>query len=218
MLQHPDLEKYLSSQITRYYNPESGGYNIEAIFQIPVINSVNAEVDRLRLATRSILTVQGESIRLDDNWILPKGSSAIVFAQDMGLNITEWTRARSQTAMRPLEEFWPERFLVPDGSASRREPKRRDGNIGSGRFSLEHLDSLLLPGGGANLHPEISFSNAIRAVTLAFFLNDFEVQLCDPEYMKHIVPPLQEAAFGANRPLDKVAVRIRKRRHGQKKS
>ncbi|KAF2686921.1 cytochrome P450 [Lentithecium fluviatile CBS 122367] len=217
VLRNPDLAKYLKSEIARYYNPESGTYNIDAITRIPIIESIDAEIGRLRMATRTIRTNEGDSLELDDSWAIPKGTSVIMFSHDLGLNTEQWAKARPQTVARPLEEFWAERFLVSDKTSSTRQSKRHRDCISTGTFSLEGLASLNIPfGGGPSSLPTRSLAKAVEAATLAVLLTEFEVQLCEPDYVDHIVPCIREVAYGTVKPLDKIAIRLRKRRPGEK--
>ena len=45
---------------------------------------------------------------------------------------------------------------------------------------------------------------------------EFELELCDPEATDEAMPPLGEMAYGAVKPVEKIAVRLRKRAPGEK--
>lgn len=217
VLRNPVLAKYLNIEITRYYNPESGTYNMEAITNLPIIESILTEIGRLRMATRTIRTNEGGNLRLDDSWTVPSGTSVIMFSHDLGLNIEQWTKARPHAVTRPLEEFWAERFLIPDKSTSMRHSKRRKDDIATGTFSLEGLVSLHIPfGGGQSSHSGRSLAKTCQAATLAVLLTEFDIQLCDLDDVEQVLPPVREVAYGTVKPLDKIAIRIRKRRPGEK--
>jgi hypothetical protein len=213
VLRNPALMRYLRFEIARYYNPESGTYNIKAITSLPIIESIHAEIGRLRMATRTIRTNEGDNFKLDDSWVIPSGTSVIIFSQDLGLNLEQWTQGRPQTVARPLEEFWAERFLVPDRSASIRTSKRRNDDIVTGTFSLEGLVPLNITFcGGQSSDPHSSFAKTCEAATLAVLLTEFDLQLCDPDEVGQLLPLVGEVIYGTAKPLDKVAIRIRKRK------
>lgn len=217
ILRKPALVRYLNSEIARYYNPQSGTYNIEAISKEPIIESILAEIGRLRTATHTIRTAHSGNLKLDNSWTIPQGTSAIVFSQDLGLNFAEWYKARQHTTTRPLETFWAERFLIPDQQPSMRRNKRRGVEIATGPFSLEGLESLHIPfGGGPSSHPVRSFAKMIQASTIAILLTEFEMQLCDLDDVEEDLPTVREVAYGTVKPLNKVQIRIRKRRPGER--
>jgi hypothetical protein len=217
VLRNPALVRHLNTEITRYYNPQSGTYNIEAITNLPIIESIHAEIGRLRMSTRTIRTNEGGIIKLDDSWSIPRATSVIMFSQDLGLNVAEWTKARPHTVTRPLEIFWAERFLLSDQQPPVRRNKRRGVEIATGEFSLQGLESLNIPfGGGPSSHPGRLFAKTIQASTLAILLTEFEVQLCDLEDVEQVLPSTREFAYGTVKPLDKIAIRIRKRKTGER--
>jgi hypothetical protein len=211
-LRAPNCARYLRSGIARYYNPQSGNYNIEALLKDPFVESLLAEVERLRIATRTIRTVRGGNLKLDNTWSIPDGISAITFSQDLGLNHAEWTKARPLTTARPLEQFWWERFLVPE-----HQPPRRGAKEKTSRCSLEGLESLLTAFGiEPDSKPVRSWAKTIQASTLAILMTEFEMQLCEPDYVEQVLPTVGEVAYGTVKPLDKIAIRIRRRRLGER--
>ena len=58
------------------------------------------------------------------------------------------------------------------------------------------------------------YADAIQAATLAVFLTEFELELSDPEVIDAAVPAAREVAYGQVKPLERIAVRIKKRRGG----
>jgi cytochrome P450 len=206
-LRNPELDKYIYSEIKGLFDPKSGKYDVGTLTSIPIIQSMHAEIGRLRMATGTIRECQVDGFELDEDWSIPKGVQVLIFSQDLALNTELWGKARPQTVERSLEEFWPERFLVPDKPANEKK-----GQIGTGRFSMEGIGSLHSTfGGGRHLCPGRYVAKAIQAATLAVLLCEYEVQLSDPESVEAAIPPLRESAIGQIKPLDKVRIRIRKR-------
>jgi hypothetical protein len=211
-LRAPDCARYLRTEISRYYNPQTGNYNIEAVLKEPFVESLLAEVERLRIATRTIRTVRGGNLKLDDTWTIPSGMSTITFSQDLGLNHAEWTKARPLTTARPLDQFWWERFLVPEN-----QPPRRGTKAQTSKCSLVGLQSLLIAFGvGPDSGSARSWTKTIQASTLAILMTEFEMQLCEPDHVEQLLPTVGEVAYGTVRPLDKIAIRIRRRRPGER--
>jgi hypothetical protein len=119
---------------------------------------------------------------------------------------------RPQIVARPLEDFWPERFLIPDKSTSTKRYRKDRDSVTTGTFSLDGIEALHAGLGGSNYtKPEQAFAAAVQSATLAVLLTEFEIELCDPEAVEEAMPPLREVAYGVVRPMEKIAVRVRKR-------
>jgi hypothetical protein len=109
-------------------------------------------------------------------------------------------------AKKPLEEYWPERYLEQSKS---RKPESSFAEALHGVVGFDMQDPYFDRGRSPLLGHE--YFPAAHAATMAIFLNDFELQLCDPELFDAVLPPARELAFGILKPLDKVEARIRKR-------
>ena len=137
--------------------------------------------------------------------------SVIIFSRDLSLNTDLWAAARPHTVSRPLEEFWAERFLVPDRPAANVK-KTTPERIGEGRFSTEGVGALNVTfGGGQQMCSGHYLARAIQAATLAVLLSEFDIQLSDPEDADRMLPPPRELIVGSAKPLGDVRIRIRKR-------
>ncbi|PSN66246.1 putative cytochrome-like protein P450 [Corynespora cassiicola Philippines] len=204
ILRDPFLCKYLNTEIAKNYNKKTGTYNINAIAALPILKSIHAEVSRLRTAAIIVRQNEGNDFQLDNKWTIPKGMSVVAFSQDLALDTEAWRKARPETVERPLEEFWPERFLVTD------KQTRRSNKIGTGRFSMDGLESVhIAPKAGNDFCPGDSFTEVVQAATLIVLFTEYEVELSEPDYLENILPPLREVAYGTVKPLDKVSMRIR---------
>jgi hypothetical protein len=195
-----------------HYSPSQGAtYNIQEIVGMPLMESLLAETIRLRTAAIEALNSQ-TSLTLDEHWTVPADTRIVAMSHDMALHTNAWANARARTVKRPLEIFWPERFLVEDHSSVGLDTKGHRCNIGEITFSMEGLEPLNITLGSGR--PPIlgrELTRAIHATTMAVLLNEFEIQLCDAELFDAVLPQMQEAAFGMLRPIDKIAIRIRKR-------
>jgi hypothetical protein len=146
---------------------------------------------------------------LDDHWVIPRDTSIIALSHDLALSAEAWAKARSRTVERPLEEFWPERYLLHKRAGSKSVLHSAQSGVSFSLVGLEPLNMGLGFGGQPILGSE--HARAIHAATLAVLLNEFEIQLCDAELFDAVLPPARELAFGMLKPLDKVDVRIKKR-------
>jgi hypothetical protein len=206
VLRNPELAKQMVDIVSKSRSKNTDVYGVAEIATLPLTKSLCHETSRLRMAQYMIYPSKAHNILLDREYILPKGSKPIVFSHDVALDSKSWKIARPRTVEKPLEEFWAGRFLIPDKSKKRGSPE-------SGEFSLEGLD-LLAPafGGHQNIGLGREYAQVIQTATLAVLLNEWEIQLCDPEATDAIMPTMREKAFGAVRPLEPITVRIRKRR------
>jgi len=211
-LRNPALTNYLSKEVGKHCLPASDSFDIAAITALPIIQSMHAEIGRLRMATGTVRTNEVHNFKLDEKWLIPKGMNIMIFSHDLALNTELWAKARPQTVERPLDEFWAERFLIPEKPASGAKSTTVPEKIGSGRFSMEDVEALHTTfGGGQHLCPGRYLARAVQAGTLAVLLCEYEIELSDPDDVELILPSVRELAYGTVKPLDKIRVRIRKR-------
>ncbi|KAF2710181.1 putative cytochrome-like protein P450 [Pleomassaria siparia CBS 279.74] len=213
-LRNPILTKHITKKLRKHYIPATSTIDMSSITALPLIQSMHAEIGRLRLATVTVRTNEVDDFKLGDQWVLPKGMSVILFSHDFALNRELWENARRRTTERPLEEFWAERFLVPAEPARDVKTTRKE-TIGEGKFSMEDLEFLHNTYGSASSgsypDPGRYLARAIQSATLAVLLCEFEIELSDPDDVEWAIPPIRELAYGTVKPLGKVRLRIRKR-------
>ena len=210
-LRKPPVYEHLVAEMSQYYSPQSGHYDISSLRKLPLVQSVQAETRRLRVATVVTHTNTIDGFQLDSHWALSRGSIATFFSRDFSLNEDLWSKARPRTVEKSLNDFWAQRFLVPDNTkASAPSEKQRKSKMDAGRFSLEGLEVWNSTVAENPLGRE--FADAIQTATVAVFLTQFELELCEPEAVDAAMPPLREVAYGTVKPLERVAVRIKKRR------
>lgn len=206
-LRSPALVKHLTREMGHHCDPVTGDYDLAALASIPVFSSLHTEVSRLRTATVVVRVNDADRFALDSDWSIPKGMEIRLFSHDLALNTHLWAQARPGTVEKPLQVFWPERFIVPSERA-----QERKGDIRTGTFSTESVGALLTAfGGGPHLCPGRLLVKTIQAGTLAVLLSEYEIQLSDPESTEGILPPVPGVAYGTIKPLQPVRMRIRKR-------
>ena len=219
ILRKPHLAEHLASIITEYRVPKLGAYDVNGIAALPLMKSLQEEISRLRVAQYIAYTNDTSDITLDQQSILPKGCTAISFSQDFALNAELWASARPRIVERPLEEFWAERFLLPENRNPKVPSKQRKSkdSIEIGQFSMKGLEQLAPAFGNEHaIGLGRGYTEAMQTATLAVLLSEFEFELCDPDAADAAMPQLREVAFGIVQPQEIVTVRIRKRKAGGK--
>jgi hypothetical protein len=217
ILRKPYLVERITAIVSERRSSEATAYDVNGVAASPLVQSLQAEVSRLRVAQYMTCANEFAEVSVSSQWKLPKACNTISFSHDIALDTKAWANARPRTVERPLGEFWPERFLIPDDNGPKARGQRKSGNgVESGRFDAQNLE-LLAPvfydrqsfGLGSD------YTKIMQAATLAVLMSEFEIQLCDPEATDAAMPALQESAFGQLRPRERIAVRIRKRRVGK---
>jgi hypothetical protein len=217
ILRKPYLAEQVTAIVSERKPTKAAAYHVNGIRSTPLIQSLQAEVSRLRVAQYMICTNSSAEVPVGSEWTLPKGGNAISFSHDVALNDKAWANAQSRNVEKPLNEFWAERFLAPnkDTSNAQGQRKSRD-SLHKARFDAQNLE-LLIPALSDNQAFGLAsdYVKAMQAATLAVLLSEFEIQLCDPDLIDAAMPDMRGSAFGQVRPKEKIAVRIRKRRTGK---
>jgi hypothetical protein len=181
---------------------------VDNITNLSLMRSLLAETLRLRTAAIQVHITQ-QSLVLDDHWTIPSNTPIVTFSHDLALNTEAWAKAQPRTVEKPLEEFWPERHFSYERAGPNPTSKSAKSGVSSKLGVLEPVNM----GPDFGNQPILGFEHAraTHAATLAVLLNEFEIQLCDAELFDAVLPPTREIAFGMLKPLENVAVRIRKR-------
>ncbi|KAH6625376.1 hypothetical protein C7974DRAFT_200478 [Boeremia exigua] len=207
-LRKSHLTRNMTNIVDKHLSPKTRKYDIPGLLQEPLAKSLQTEVQRLRTATCVVRTNETDGYPLDKQWSLGKGATVVIFSHDIALNKDLWKKLQPQALERPLEEFWAERFMVPD-----RKSKSKKGVVTTGDVDADNLGDLLTRLTVSNQYPGSRLVSSLRMATVALLFADFEIELCEPEYVDAILPLNGELAYGHVKPLDKIVVRIRKRKH-----
>lgn len=179
----------------------------------PMLQSMQSEVTRLRMATAVIRNVDSDDFLLGGQYAIPKGTTVLAFPSHAALQTEAWRKVRPQTIARPLEEFWAERFLVPDTRKVAAKDTEKDSSNGRGKtmkYSMEGLNALHFTfGGGQNMCPGRAWAKNIQIATLAVLFGEYELELVDAAGADSLIPALRKTSVGIIKPLGKIAVRIR---------
>ncbi|KAF2822260.1 putative cytochrome-like protein P450 [Ophiobolus disseminans] len=210
LLRTPQLAKDLATRIDRYRPSQGAAYNISAITDLPLIDSLLAETTRLRVAS-IVAHIPSQSLKIGDHWLVPRNTPILMFSHDLALDTKAWEKARPSSVEKPLEDYWAERFILPNRSGSKANQRGQRNDASASLFSMEDLEPLnITMGRSQSLLLGKYYVRTLHAATLAILLSEFELQLCDPDLFDAVVPPVRETAFGMVKPLEKVAIRIRK--------
>ncbi|KAF4636515.1 hypothetical protein G7Y89_g1582 [Cudoniella acicularis] len=209
------LQASLSRDIDKFYDPEAKSYDMAKLCAVPLLQSMHAEIGRLRMAIPTARSSETSDFRLDEDYVISKGTRIIVFSHSLAFNTVAWARARPQTIIKPLGEFWAERFLIPEknvtGNTTENQATKTSSFVPK-RFSMEGLGALHITfGGGHHLCPGRHLAKSIQIGTLAILLSEYEMELIDPVMAERMTPPAQPKAFGALMPGGNVPIRIRRR-------
>ncbi|KAI0454853.1 cytochrome P450 [Xylaria acuta] len=169
-------------------------FDIKTITSSPLLQSVYAEVLRMRVSL-----FHNRSPTHGDYSIGPykfKQGGLVCVSTDIASNHTRAWRDRTDGGRRPLNEFWAERFLVPD---------KKDGVM---KFSTDGLDGAWIPyGGGALMCPGRHLAKQEMMSGVAIFDAYFDMKVLKG------VPCMDDRFFGlgAQPPGEPVPVRIRRK-------
>jgi hypothetical protein len=210
-LRSPGLQQRVLTEINNHANQETQAYNFSQLSVRPLLQSLHAETTRMyssNLAVREVIT---DSYALDAKYSVPKGTQVFISHKYAGQFTQGWSSIRPQAVSKPLDTFWPERYLVSSNNnnnsnnASDRDGKRE-------KFSDAGLSgSWTSFGGGEHKCPGRHFARNIGIVTLAVFMGVFEIEVSDLEGARALDPGNRQKAFGTMRPKERIGARIRRR-------
>jgi cytochrome P450 len=187
-----------------------GTYDFMHLTTSPILQSLHAETTRYYSSTVTVRVVTSPtSFALDDKYSIEKDTLLFIYNKFTGLFAPGWAAAGRQLTLKTLDEFWPERFLVPSASGKNHDHGNASPDVKSERvrFNDSNLSgSWTSFGGGEHLCPGRHFARNIGIVTLAVLLGEFECELVG-EQVEGL--GVREMAFGKMVPGGNVRARIR---------
>lgn len=188
----------------------------------PLLQSIYAETLRLRTSILVTRMPEHDDFQLGD-WIFPKHDIVAVSSQVAHRDKEVWSSG-SATDTHPLEEFWPERFLIyPNipGSGPLRNAKAqrvavsKPGLQGSTeekpKFSVDGLAGAWIPyGGGQTLCPGRHYAKQEMLLTFAIWATVFDIEIMN-EVGKQTDADMRYFGLGVLPPKGKTPFRIRRR-------
>ncbi|KAF2821001.1 cytochrome P450, partial [Ophiobolus disseminans] len=211
-LKDPKLqERLISEAIT--CRKEDGSFDVTALATKPLLQSTYAEVLRLRVAITMIRNNEYASTNLGP-YTVPKQTPMAMFSRMAALNRDGWA-IRPKTLDRPLEDFWPERFLVhPEETESASDTNALPPPLTTeaSEFSLDGLAGCWIPfGGGQRMCPGRHFAKHEILGTFSVLLNKFEIEVMSTTEARDLQPDLNWVPYGGLPPAGKLRVRMRRR-------
>ncbi|OTA63679.1 cytochrome P450 [Hypoxylon sp. EC38] len=195
-LRDRDLRDRMTAEVASC--TESGKLDITKLSTQPLLQSVYAEVLRLRIAIGMTRVSETEGFDLD-GYHIQKGEPLVIFSRPTALNEEAWARVGgSVSKTEPLSEFYAERFLVAQGSVG-----------GGNQFSLDGLAGSWIPyGGGQRMCPGRHLAKGEMIGTFAVLFTQYDIELLAPDSPK-TEPDLRWFPAGALPPIRKVPFRLR---------
>ncbi|OQE26989.1 hypothetical protein PENFLA_c006G09514 [Penicillium flavigenum] len=193
-----ELQEKLKTELEDCSKPETGDFDIPKFSTKPLLQSTYAEVLRLCVTTTTTRTNEDANFKLGPDYTIGKDMTMTIFSSVTAYNRQAWGAARPESIAKPLDEFWPERFLRKNKTEA--------------NFSLEGLTECWMPyGGGQRMCPGRHFAKNVIIGTLGLLLELFECELVDVRQAKRVKPDTKWVPYGTLPPTNKVAMRLRKR-------
>ncbi|KAF2014338.1 cytochrome P450 [Aaosphaeria arxii CBS 175.79] len=171
-------------------------FDTEILIKQPLLQSAYHEVLRTQVTSFIARDVEQDFV-LGDH-LLPKGSYALTVPWVENHNKERW-ESRPGATGHPVEEFWPERFLVP----------KKDGE--GAEFSLKGLEGSFFPFGmGHHICPGRHFATRAILNLVATLVTAFEFEPVEKESWKDPGQNPQTFGYTPFRPTKKLPFRVRK--------
>lgn len=195
---------------------------IDQIMTLPLLQSIYAEVLRLRVKVQSVFRGKSEDITINE-WKFPKGNLVLVPTEPAHMDSNSWN---TKDGKYPLSQFWSDRFLIypddPDsgprlpkttGLRKNKEHLTRGCSVAPStpKFSTAGLADMWIPYGiGERTCPGRFFARREILAFCATIVQEFDIAL--PRSNVHIPSNSVFYGLGVQRPLHKLPFKIRKRR------
>ncbi|WQF90252.1 Putative cytochrome P450 [Colletotrichum destructivum] len=167
----------------------------------PLLQSTYAELLRMLVQTTFTRTNENGDFDLGPDYTVRQNETMTVFSSITAHNTEAWRAARPEALAKPLDVFWPERFLVRKSKDAASQPT----------FSLEGLTECWMPyGGGQRMCPGRHFAKLEIIGTLGVLLDNFEMELMDRNRAGKVIPDKRWVPYGTLPPKGLVSVRLRR--------
>ena len=168
-------------------------FDVDQLLKVPLLQSVYAEVLRLRMHFYLIRMPDRTDMKIRD-WIIPRQKVICISTTAAHMDPKTWN---TEDNKYPADVFWGERFL--------RYPKDSSNPI----FSMKDTEGSWIPyGGGPRQCPGRTFAKRQIMLTAALMVTLFDCELLDGDKMDE---DLKSFSMGIAHPATKVPVRIRRR-------
>ncbi|KAF5018120.1 hypothetical protein F66182_9913 [Fusarium sp. NRRL 66182] len=221
VVQRPALLERVRAEIAPFVgissNTSTPDIDIDGLCQQPLVQSIYAEVLRLHNGTVLARVPQTSNFSIA-GWSFPKDQPIMISTFDTARKPSVWNQGTPDDP-HPLDEFWPERFIVdPKNPASgptlgNRQPSRSETNdeLSKPYFTLDGTVGSWIPyGGGSRMCPGRHFAKKELIVAMAMFLTAFDMELMPRD--GRIQNDDKYFMFGVMHPEGPIRARVRRRK------
>ena len=193
---------------------------VEKLLGLPLLQSVHAEVLRLRVEVQSVFYSEREDIRINE-WRFPKKSLLLVPTGAAHRDEKFWN---TRNGVHPLDEFWADRFLlrgndpqsgprkrtVTESSLAPHESTKITTNDSELKFISSGLANSFMPFGvGERTCPGRFFARREIIGFCAQIVHEFDIEILGKEDNFGVSSAFY--GLGVQRPLHKIPFKIRRR-------
>ncbi|KAI1121347.1 cytochrome P450 [Nemania abortiva] len=183
--------------------------NLNKLLEQPLLQSVYAETLRLRVAIALPRTCESGQFDLLGHRI-EKGKHIVIFTWPTLQGDSAWIQ-RGDLAVESLDEFWPERFLVPKEKGADIKGDEAPGST-QYEFSLRGLAGRWMPyGGGQHLCPGRHLAKRQLIGTFSYLTSHFDFELLNEGRENEVGPDMRWFPTGTLPPDRKVPFKIRRK-------
>ncbi|MCJ1270046.1 hypothetical protein MMC22_009940 [Lobaria immixta] len=215
------LSRVRAELATVHFQGITSREDIDKLLSLPLLQSIYAEMLRLRVETQTVLSSDREDIRINE-WQFPKKTLILVPCGAAHRDLSFWNTKEGE---HPVDQFWADRFLIyPD---DRRSGPRKNGTAdldkfgekateaaadpGKPKFVNSGLANSFIPYGiGERTCPGRGFARREIIAFCAIMVHQFDLEILSTEKDFKISPAFY--GLGTQRPLRKIPFKVRKRR------
>jgi cytochrome P450 len=212
----PNLLRRVRSELDKISEaPEDHGRWVEELMALPLLQSIYAEMLRLRVDVQTVFRDNNKDIQIN-RWTFPKKSLLLVPTRLAHRDENYWNTCNGQY---PLDRFWSDRFLTrhgdpesrpsrcarPQSELSKDESKQKPKFITAGT-----ADSWIPYGVGERACPGRFFAQREIVAFCATMVRDYEIELFSLSAGVHVPANDLFYGLGVQRPRGTLPFRIRR--------
>lgn len=194
-------------------SPEEKIQWIDDINTLPLLQSIYAEVLRLRTGVQTVFRDNRNDIQFND-WRFPKKSVVIVPTMEAHRDETYWN---TQNGKHPVDRFWADRFLVypgdPESGPSREADPTRGMNAarhsGPKFINVGSTDAWIPYGVGERTCPGRYFARREMLAFCAIVVDNFDIELPSLTSNDYVEASHAMYGLGVLRPKPRLPYRMR---------
>ncbi|KAI0167596.1 cytochrome P450 [Pestalotiopsis sp. NC0098] len=179
---------------------------------IPLLNSMYAETLRYGVQIHIPRTSPNQPVSIGDTTI-PTNKLLIANTWFEHTNEDIWNTRNGE---HPLNEFWPERFIVDPhdrSSGPAKHPRTNNEDLKGPQFSLDGLEGAFIPfGGGQHACPGRLLAKRIMIMSVAHLIQKFEIEIDHDAGDRALEYSSERFGFGVRTPRGPVRFRIRRKK------